>query len=333
MNGTRDLLLIGGTGVISSAVAVAALAAGHRITMLTRGRSGRPVPDGPVERLTADIHDPSAARASLAGRRFDAAVSFVGYSAADVATEATVLDGLVDQLVFISTCSVYQRPAATLPIGEDFPRASPRFDYPAGKIEAEDEFWRRARVGSFAGSVVRAAHVYDERTLPLLAGWTAVDRFRRGRPVVVHGDGSSLWNLLHARDFATGLLPLLANPAAFGRTVQLTAPGSVSWDMIFAATAAAAGVDRPWLVHRSSEDIGGEIAWMGLVCQEDFGHSVVYDQRRARSLLPGWEPTTSLIDGLRETVGWLDAHPDQRTVSVELDDAMERLAAGRPAPW
>ncbi|MFD6175883.1 MULTISPECIES: NAD-dependent epimerase/dehydratase family protein [unclassified Isoptericola] len=326
-----SLLLVGGTGVISGAVAREAVKRGLEVVALTRGRSGRPLPEG-VEHVVADVHDPEATRSALAGRRFDVAVSFVAYSAEDVRREVDALGAVCDQLVMMSTCSVYERPARTLPIAEHFPRSSPRFDYPAGKIDVEDELWRLEPGAPCAATVVRAAHVYDELTLPLLLGWTAVERFRRGAPVVVHGDGTSLWNLLHARDFATGVLPLLGDPAAFGRTFQVTAPDPVSWDEIHRLTAAAAGVPDPWLVHRSSEDIAAEIDWMGLVCAEDFGHSVVYDLSRLLAVNPGWRPQVGLAEGLAETVRRLDARPGRRPAETSLEEALDRLCAGRTRP-
>lgn len=318
-----DLLLIGGSGVISSAVARRAVQLGHRVSVLTRGRSSRSFPHG-VEQLVADVHQPFAVAQVLAGRHFDCAVSFVAYSAADVDAELAGLAGHCDQVVLLSTCSVYRKPA-TLPITEDHPRCSPRFEYPAGKIEAEDRFWRTTSELGLSATVVRTSHVYDHTTLPLLAGWTAVDRFRRRAPMVVHGDGSSLWNVLHARDFATAFGPLLGHPAGLGATLQVTHPRSISWDEIFTAVARAAGVSDPALVHRSSEQIGEQIDWMGLVCAEDFGHSVVYDQSRLLAAVPGWVPTVGLEDGLAETLAWLDAHPARRGVDRDLDEALDRL--------
>ena len=183
-------------------------------------------------------------------------------------------------------------------------------------------------------TIVRPAHVYDRTTLPLLAGWTAVERMRQGRPVVVHGDGTSLWNLMHADDFARAFVPLLGNPHAVGEAVHVTSSELITWDQIHLAVARAAGAE-PVLVHRSSEDIGRVVEWMDVVLREDFRHSVVYDRSRLADLVPGFAEQYTVASGMRETVSWFDEDPARRTVDGSLDEAFDVLAgvpAGTRAP-
>lgn len=321
------LLFLGGTGVISSACVRQAVAAGHDVTVVNRGLSTtRPVPTG-VRTLVADARDADALRAVLGDERFDSVASFIGYSAADVATDVEVFSGRTDQYVFVSTCSVYEHPAAVLPIRESAARSAPRFEYPAGKIAAETYLETAHRAG-FPVTVVRPSHVYDRTTLPLLAGWTVVERMRQGRPVVVHGDGTSLWNLMHADDFARAFVPLLGSAHAVGESVHVTSSELVTWDGIHEAVARAAGV-RPTLVHRSSEDVGRVVDWMGLVLQEDFRHTVIYDRTRLEQLVPGFRERYDVARGMRESVAWFDAEPSRRTVDAGLDEAFDELAGVR----
>ncbi|WP_431032740.1 NAD-dependent epimerase/dehydratase family protein [Streptomyces sp. P6-2-1] len=318
------VLFVGGTGVISSAAARAVLARGDELTVLTRGTSRRPVPAG-ARALRADFGDEDAVRAALGTARFDVVVDFIGYDTAHVDRAVRLFRARTDSYVYVSTGSVYARPAPRQPVDESSARRAGSFDYPRLKLECELAVEAAYRDG-FPATIVRAAHVYDETVVPLLAGWTAIDRWRRGLPVVVHGDGTSLWNLLHARDFARALAGLLGDDRLLGESVHITSDTPLSWDAIHTTLARAAGAE-PLLVHRSSEDIGREIDWMGPVLTEDFRHSLVYDNSKLHRLLPGLPPETSFRRGAAEILAWYDADPARRKVSADLDAAFDRLAA------
>lgn len=325
------VLLLGGTGVISSAVAARAVATGLDVTVVNRGRTTtRPAIAG-VRTLHADVHNPAELSEVLGSEHFDAAASFVGYSPADVSAELSVLADRVDQYVFLSTCSVYAHPAPLLPIRESSPRRAGLFDYPANKILAESTVEAAYRDG-VPTTIVRPSHVYDRTTLPVLSGWTAVDRFRAGKPVVVHGDGTSLWNIMHADDFAAAFVPLLANQRAVGEQVHITSEAALTWDQIHLTLARAAGVSDPTLVHKSSADIGREVDWMDLVLGEDFRHTVLYDNSRLQQLVPGFTEQRSLLVGLRETVAWFDADPSRSRTDRHIDAAFDRLSATQLLP-
>lgn len=320
------VLFLGGTGVISSACAAVAQAAGHDLTVVTRGTDGRRrVPEG-VRSVVADVRDAAALAAALGEETYDVVVDFVGYSPDDVAQDVAMFSGKVGQFVFVSTCSVYAHPAALLPITEGARRGAPLFEYPANKIRCELLLEEAQRETGFPVTIVRPSHVYDATTLPLLAGWTAVQRMRDGRPVVVHGDGTSLWNLMHAEDFARAFVPLLGNPRAIGEAVQITSSELTTWDQIHETVAAAAGC-RPVLVHRSSEDIGKVVEWMDVVLGEDFRHTVVYDRSKLARLVPGFHEEYTLARGMRETLTWFDADPVRRSVDSGLDAAFDTLAS------
>ncbi|MFG2078032.1 NAD-dependent epimerase/dehydratase family protein [Nonomuraea maritima] len=319
------VLLLGGTGVISAACARRFAADGFDVTALTRGRSTtRPLPDG-VRALTADVHDDASMRAALGDETFDAVVNFVGYVPADIAADVSRYAGRTGHYVFISTGSVYARPAPTLPVTEASARRAGDFDYPAQKLRCEEELERAYRYEGFPATIVRAAHVYDETVFPVLAGWTVIDRWRRGRPAVVHGDGTSLWNLTHASDFAVGLSGVVAGRAAVGESVHITSDEPLTWDGIHFSLARAAGVE-PRMVHRSSADIGREIPWMGTVLEEDFRHSMIYDNSRIKRLVPGFSARVPFERGAREILRWFDADPSRQKVDAELDAAFDRLA-------
>ncbi|MEO3876397.1 NAD-dependent epimerase/dehydratase family protein [Nonomuraea sp. B12E4] len=323
MSGPR-VLLLGGTGVISSACARRFAADGFEVTALTRGRTTtRPLPEG-VRALTADVRDDASMRAALGEETFDTVVDFIGYSPADITADVARFAGRTGHYVFISTGSVYARPAA-LPVTESSARRAGAFDYPARKLRCEEEVERAHRYEGFPATIVRAAHVYDETVFPVLAGWTVIDRWRRGRPAVVHGDGTSLWNLMHARDFARGLAGLVARRAAVGESVHITSDEPLTWDEIHFSLARAAGVE-PAIVHRSSTDIGREIDWMGTVLYEDFRHSMIYDNSKIKQLVPGFAAQVPFEQGAREILRWFTADPSRQQVDAGLDAAFDRLA-------
>ena len=172
---------------------------------------------------------------------------------------------------------------------------------------------------------MRPSHTYDQRTPPLVGGWTQIDRMRRGRPVLVHGDGSSLWTLTHSRDFAVGFVGLLGNPQTFGDAFHITSDEALPWDQIFETLAAAAGVAHPQLVHIPSEVIArADRAW-GDALLGDQTHSLVFDNSKLRRLVPDFNPTTAFHAGAREIVAWFDADPSRQQVDQKLNATIEKL--------
>ncbi|WP_248962808.1 NAD-dependent epimerase/dehydratase family protein [Sphaerisporangium perillae] len=327
MNRLR-VLFLGGTGVLSAACVREFLAWDVDLTVLTRGRTHlRPLPEG-VRSLTADVRDDPATRAVLGDETFDVVVNFIGYTPEDVRADVARFGGRTGQYVFISTGSVYARPAPSLPIVESSARRNNGFEYPTQKLRCEEVLEQAYRYEDFPVTIVRAAHVYDEMVIPNLAGWTTVARWRAGKPVVVHGDGTSLWNLLHARDFARGLAGLIVNGRGVGESVHITSDELLTWDEIHFSLARAAGVE-PRIVHRSSEDIGRVIAWMGPVLGEDFRHSVIYDNSKIKRLVPEFSPRVPFTQGAREILEWFDADPSRQRVDGDVDAAFDRLVGDR----
>jgi nucleoside-diphosphate-sugar epimerase len=327
MNPLR-VLFLGGTGVLSAACARELRARDVDLTVLTRGRATlRPLPAG-VRSLHADVRDDRSTRAALGDETFDVVVNFIGYSPDDVRADVARFGGRTGQYVFVSTGSVYARPAPSLPIVESSARRNNGFEYPQQKLRCEEFLEQAYRYENFPVTIVRAAHVYDETVIPTLAGWTTIARWRAGKPVVVHGDGTSLWNLLHARDFARGLAGLLVNRRGVGESVHITSDELLTWDEIHFSLARAAQVE-PRTVHRSSEDIGREIEWMGPVLAEDFRHSVVYDNSKIKRLVPGFSPQVPFAQGAREILEWFDADPSRQRVDGDVDAAFNRLVGDR----
>ncbi|MGH3169170.1 MAG: SDR family oxidoreductase [Trebonia sp.] len=321
-----SVLFIGGTGNISSACAELAVASGVNLTVLNRGKNSlRELPEG-TQTITADIRDKEAVSSALRNREFDTVVNFIAYSPEHVNTDIELFSGHTGQYVFISSASAYAKPVAQLPIRESTPLRNPFWAYSRDKIASEERLTAEYRDKGFPVTIVRPSHTYDRTTIPLLGGWTAIDRMRRGEPVVVHGDGTSLWVLTHHADFARAFVPLLGRPQAIGEAFHITSDEAQPWDQIYRTLGRAAGTE-PELVHVSSDQVGRTVPDWGPGLLGDAAHSVTFDNTKVRQLAPGWAATISWAEGAREIIEWFDADPDRRVVRPAAEANIKSLIA------
>ena len=323
---SRSVLFVGGTGKISSACVARAIEVGFDVCVLNRNQTSvRPLPKG-VTRFTADIHDVAAVRKAIGDRNFDAVVDFNIFDPGYVETDIDLFKNRTGQFVFISSASAYQKPVARLPITESTPLVNPFWDYSRRKIACEELLLKAYREGGFPATIVRPSHTYDRTLLPFDGGWTVVDRMRKGKPVVVHGDGTSLWVLTHHDDFARAFVRLLANPLTIGDTFHITSDEVLTWDQIHRQVAAAAGVAEPHLVHVAAETISKVIPDWGPGLLGDKSHSVFFDNTKVKQLAPGWVATIPFAEGARQVIDWFDADPDRQVVDEGVAKAFDALA-------
>jgi nucleoside-diphosphate-sugar epimerase len=324
---SKSILFIGGSGIISHASVSRAARLGHRVTVLNRGlSSARKVPAG-VETLVADANDPEAVAAALGGREFDVVTQFRAFSPQHVARDVAQFSGRTGQYVFISSASAYQTPPSRLPVRESTPLRNPFWQYSRDKIACEDLLVREYQDNGFPVTIVRPSHTYDRTLLPTSGAWTDVARMRAGKPVVVHGDGTSLWTLTHTEDFAVGFVGLLGHPLAVGDTFHITGTHAPTWDQIYTWLADAAGVRSPDLVHVASETIARVLPELGPGLLGDKAHSMVFDISKVRTLVPEFGTTITYDVGAAEQMSWFDANPEAQVVDADLDAAFDRLTA------
>jgi nucleoside-diphosphate-sugar epimerase len=319
------VLFIGGTGTISSACSALAVERGIDLHVLNRGTtSSRPLPDGATV-LHGDVRDPASAREALGDHEFDAVVDWVAFTPDHVRSDLDLFRGRTGQYVFISSASAYQTPPERLPITESTPLRNPFWQYSRDKIACEDLLVQAYRDEGYPATIVRPSHTYDRTLVPFDGGWTAVERMRQGKPVVVHGDGTSLWTLTHHTDFARGFVPLLGNPRTLGEAFTITGDDVLTWDQIARCLAAAAGADDLRIVHVPSDVIAAEDAEWGAGLLGDKAHSSVFDTTKIRSIAPDFTTTVRFEQGAREIVEWFDGDPSRRVVDERLDGVMDRL--------
>ncbi|WP_419818809.1 NAD-dependent epimerase/dehydratase family protein [Glaciibacter flavus] len=318
------VLVLGGTGVISAAFVAEAVRRGSDVTVLNRGRASlRPVPDG-VRSVRADLRDVEGVRSALDGEDYDVIAQFMAFTPQHVAADVELFSGRTGQYVFVSSASAYQTPPSRLPVTESTPLRNPFWQYSRDKIACEDVLVDAYRASGFPMTIVRPSHTYDATMLPTLGGWTDIARLRAGRPVVVHGDGTSPWTITHTRDVAVGLAGLAGNPLAIGEAFTVTGDHAPTWNQIYGWLADAAGVEAH-LAHVTSDAIADAHPEFGPGLLGDKAHSMVFDTAKLRALVPEFRTTTGYWEGAREAIAWYDEHPDHRVVDAELDAVFDRL--------
>jgi nucleoside-diphosphate-sugar epimerase len=328
------VLFIGGTGIISTASTRLAAERGIDLTVLNRGRrapeKGMQLPAG-VRALTVDIEDEAAAARALADERWDAVVDWTVFVPSQIERDLRLFSGRTGQYIFISSASAYQKPVGHYLITESTPLANPFWQYSRDKIACEERLIKAYREEGFPVTIVRPSLTYGDTQITLavnswLKSYTVVDRMRRGKKVIVPGDGSSLWVITHNTDLAKGLVGLLGNPQTIGHAFHITSDEVMTWDQYYSIVAEAAGAE-PKLLHITSdflaacqpEHLGGLVG--------DKSVSVVFDNSKIKRFVPGYRATTPFAQGIRRTLAWFDADPARKQVDHEADAAWDRLIA------
>ena len=280
--------------------------------------------------LTGDINDPSAARAALDGHSWDAVVQWIAFTPQEIERDIELFRGRTKQYLFISSASVYQKPATSHLITESTPLANPYWEYSRNKIAAEERLLRALREEGFPGVIVRPSLTYGETLIPLVINswgrsWTVVDRMRRGQPCIVPGDGNSLWTITHNSDFAAGLVGLLGLHEALGHAFHITSDEVLTWNDFYRKTAEAAGVASPRLIHIATDFI---TACLPGECGSLYGDkmiSSIFDNSKIKRFVPDYIAHMRFSDGIKESVAWFDADPARRQIDEPANAAWDRL--------
>jgi nucleoside-diphosphate-sugar epimerase len=248
-----------------------------------------------------------------------------------VRADLDVFRGRTGQYVFISSASAYQTPPLRLPVTESTPLRNPHWQYSRDKIACEDLLVEQYRDNGFPATIVRPSHTYDKTKAVIEGGATTLARMLAGRPVIVHGDGTSLWTLTHHTDFARAFVPLLGHPRTLGEAFHITSDDAPTWDQIAYALGAGLGV-TPRLVHVPSDAIAAHDADWGAGLLGDKAHSMVFDNSKVKSLVPGWRAVIPFERGAREIGGWHLADRSRLAVDQRLDALMDKLAGQYGVP-
>jgi nucleoside-diphosphate-sugar epimerase len=321
------ILFLGGTGIISTACTALAAQRGMDVTLLSRGQHQSELPPG-VKTFIADANDPTLSQ-KLEHESFVAVVDWIAFTPADIERDLKLFRGRTRQFIFISSASVYQKPATQYLISESTPLVNPYWDYSRNKIACEERLLQAYREEGFPITIVRPSLTYGHTLIPLvLNSWqhsyTAVDRMIRGKKMVVPGDGSSLWVVTHNTDFAKGLVGLLGHSQAIGHAFHITSDEVLTWDQLFRIVGAAVGVE-PQLVHIPSDFIAACVPEKKGTLLGDKSVSVVFDNSKIKRFVPGFGATTTFAEGVRQSLAWFNADPSRKKIDQATNAMMDRL--------
>lgn len=329
----KKALFVGGTGTISTAIVKRlSMDKNWEVWLLNRGNRKDAVPQG-VHLITADISDEALVAKKLEDMTFDVVGEFIGFTVDQVERDYRLFKGKTKQYIYISSASAYHKPQADFLITEGTSLANPYWEYSRNKIACEEFLMQKYREEGFPVTIVRPSHTYDERHIPLgVHGkngfWQVIKRMQEGKPVIIQGDGTSLWHVTFNRDFAVGYTGLMGNQHAIGEAFQITGDETLTWNQIYQTIANALGVELK-AYHVAAE----YLAAVGDKYGYDFtgsligdkSASVVFDNRKLKRIVPEMKSTVMFHEGVQIALEYVLAHPELQVEDPEFDKWCDRV--------
>jgi nucleoside-diphosphate-sugar epimerase len=318
-------LFIGGTGNISLSSTKLAIERGIDIFLLTRGTSQK-VPKGATS-LIADVNDENKVKELIKDHHFDVVVNWIAFTPEDISRDFRLFRNKTDQYIFISSASCYQKPLSHPVITESTPLVNPYWDYSRNKIACEDMLMELYRNQDFPITIVRPSLTYDTVIPVAIGGWTEytiVDRIKKGKKIIIHGDGTSLWTITHAKDFAVGFVGLMGHQQAIGQSFHITSDEILTWNQIYEAVALAAGKEAE-KVYIPSDYLGSFDPQLKGSLLGDKAVSTIFDNSKIHRFVPEFNPTIRFKDGIKETIKWFEQVPERMVIKEETNDFMDKI--------
>ena len=323
------ILLIGGTGTISMAITKLLAKMGEEVILLNRGSRSDELPSG-VQVINADIGNEEEVSSIIKDMSFDCVGEFIGFVPEQVQRDVRLFAGKTRQYIYISSASAYHKPCASYVINEGTALANPYWKYSRDKIACEEYLMEQYRENGFPVTIVRPSHTYDNRSVPLgvhgrKGSWQVIKRIMEEKPVIIHGDGESLWTMTHNSDFAKAYAGLIGNPHAKGEAFQITNDETLTWNQIYETIARI--LNKPLhAVHVSSEFLtaAGDYDFEGSLTG-DKACSVVFDNRKVKRVVPGFTPAVRFEQGVRETIEFVLSHPEFQIEDPEFDEWCDKV--------
>jgi len=320
------VLFIGGTGIISSACSELAVKRGLDLYHLNRGKSTAIRPIDGVKHKIADIRNETEADAVLGNMMFNAVIDWIAFVPSHIEEDIRLFRKRTKQFVFISSASIYQTPPQHLPVTERTPLENPIWKYSQDKIACEQILQKAWNDEQFPYTIVRPSHTYDKTLIPLEGGYTVIHRMIKGKPIVIHGDGASVWTLTHHTDFAKGLVGLLGNKNAIAQDFHITSDEWLTWDRIAQIFAKILHVE-PKIVHIPSDVIALYDKQIGDSLLGDKTHSMIFDNSKIKACVTDFVCTTKFEDGAKQIIEWYQSHPEHCIVDSKLDALFDKMIA------
>jgi nucleoside-diphosphate-sugar epimerase len=319
------VLFIGGTGNISTSVSNQALDRGMELYLLNRGKRISTIPG--AKSIVGDMTRTKEVASVLKEHMWDAVVNWIAFTEQDIKRDYELFRGRTKQYVFISSASAYQKPLAFPFVTESTPLANPFWQYSRDKIACEmalNSFYRQEK---FPVTIVRPSLTYDTVIPVPIGGWmeyTIVDRIKKGKKIIVHGDGTSLFTITHADDFAKGFLGLLGHQQAIGESFHITSDEILTWNQIHQALAEAVGCEAK-IVHIPSEILATFDEELRGSLIGDKATSVIFDNTKIKRFVPNFTATIPFKQGIRRTVQWFEADGARQIIRKETNVWMDKI--------
>lgn len=329
----KEALFIGGTGTISMAITrLIATKKDWHLTLLNRGNRKEELPAG-VDSITVDINDEKAAAKALEGRKFDTVCDFIGFVPSQLERDYRLFKGKTKQFMYISSASAYNKLPSDCVITEGTALANPYWEYSRNKIACEDFLMKMYREEGFPVTIIRPSHTYDDRSVPLgvhgsKGSYQVIKRMLEGKPVIIHGDGTSLWRMTYNEDFAVGFAGLMGNPHALGEAFQITNDENLTWNQIYATIANVLNVElKPFYVSSYTlAKLGKNYDFVGSLIG-DKANSVIFDNSKLKRAVPEFRPSIHFEDGIRRCLSNVLANPSLQVEDPEFDKWCDKVIA------
>lgn len=325
------VLFVGGTGTISTAISKQLLSMDCELFLLNRGNRNDTLPKR-AHSIIADINDEALVAEKIKALSFDVVCDFIGFVPAQLERDYRLFAGKTKQFMYISSASAYQKPLSNYSINEGTPLANPYWQYSRDKIACEDYLMKMYRENGFPVTIIRPSHTYDERSVPLgihgeMGSWSVISRMLQGKPVIIHGDGTSLWTMTHNSDFAKGFIGLMGNAHAIGETFQITSDESLTWNQIYRTIADSLGVElKPYYVASDFLAKTSDYDFQGSLLG-DKANSVVFDNSKLKKAVPNFVATVRFDQGIKQTIDYIISHKECQKEDPKFDAWCDRVIA------
>lgn len=319
------VLFIGGTGNISAAVSRLCIEQGIDLYLLNRDIIKMKIEE--AETITGDINQPGVLSAKLQTHTWDAVVNWIAFNIDDIKRDINLFKGKTDQYIFISSASAYQKPVQNPVITESTPLKNPFWEYSRRKIACENTLTAAYKEENFPMTIVRPSLTYDTVIPVAIGGWkeyTIIDRIKKGKKIIVHGDGTSLWTITHSSDFAKGFVGLIGHPQAIGQAFHITSDEILNWNKIYKTVAEAADAEAD-IIHIASDFICQIEPSMTGSLIGDKAESVIFDNRKIKKYVPDFTAAIPFETGIKQTLQWFEADTSRMIVNKETNTMMDRI--------
>ncbi len=316
------VLFVGGTGIISSGVSKLAVEKGIELYHFNRGKSHRKI-EG-VKQISGDIRNVAESKDTLKNYHFDVVVNWITFTPEQARADIEIFSGLTKQYIFISSASAYEKPISKLPITEETPLINPFWQYSRDKAACEKILMEAYHKDNFPVTIVRPSHTYDNTLIPNDWGYTILDRMIKGKKIIIHGDGTSLWVLTHNSDFAIGFIGLFGKKEALGEAYHITSNELLTWNQIYKMMADELGVELK-AVHIPSDFIAKYNPEHGAGLLGDKSHSVIFDNSKIKNLVPEFQCKIPFSEGVKEIIAWYKSHKEWQVVKEEINKSVDEI--------